>query len=66
MTFWYAVRERGGGKWLLDVAPDYSYGTFVSDRAFARLWPLEGYREVRDVVLMLPVAVDMLAISDAP
>lgn len=66
MTFWYAIREREGGRWLHEAEPDYSAGTFVTERRLARLWSLDEEREVREAALMLPIAVDVLSISDAP
>lgn len=66
MTFFFAIREREGGKWLARHDPDGTEGTFVSDQRRAKRWTLDDEREVRDIALVLPLAVDVLSISDAP
>ncbi len=66
MTFWYAIRERESGKWLAAYTSDADSGTFVSDRALALKWNLDHEWAARTVARALPIAVDVLSISDAP
>lgn len=66
MTFFFAIREREGGKWLARHDLDGTEGTFVSDRRRAKHWTLDEEQAVRDLALVLPLAVDVLSISDAP